>query len=140
MGDSGFSLRRAPDEQSAVFVFGREPGNPGAPRVDRARLHNLLWQDRSLKVGIAAKRLTAAWDKDCLCRLIGLDPKPGRMQSPGTVSISLIRTFTQLWTGRLPVCHRVWHRLIAAPRGTACPLLPVASGQNQRTCNSAPSP
>jgi len=37
--------------------------------------HNLLRQDRSLKVGIANKRLAAAWDKNYLCRLIGLDPK-----------------------------------------------------------------
>ena len=38
--------------------------------------HNLLRQDRSLKVGIANKRLAAAWDKDYLCRLLGLKPKP----------------------------------------------------------------
>ena len=38
--------------------------------------HNLLRQDRSLKVGIANKRLAAAWNKDYLCRLIGLKPKP----------------------------------------------------------------
>ncbi|MCE2467261.1 MAG: ISAs1 family transposase [Caldilineaceae bacterium] len=37
--------------------------------------HNLLRQDRSLKVGIAHKRLAAAWDKNYLCRLIGFDPK-----------------------------------------------------------------
>ena len=36
----------------------------------------LLWQDRTLKVGIANKRLAAAWDKNYLCRLIGLDPQP----------------------------------------------------------------
>jgi len=38
--------------------------------------HNLLRQDRTLKVGIANKRLAAGWDKDYLCRLIGLGPKP----------------------------------------------------------------
>ena len=38
--------------------------------------HNLLRQDRSLKVGIANKRLAAAWYKDYLCRLISLKPKP----------------------------------------------------------------
>ena len=38
--------------------------------------HNLLRQDRSLKVGIANKRLAAAWNKDYLCQLIGLKPKP----------------------------------------------------------------
>ncbi|MXZ43330.1 MAG: ISAs1 family transposase, partial [Caldilineaceae bacterium SB0666_bin_21] len=38
--------------------------------------HNLLRQDRSLKVGIANKRLAAAWNKDYLCRLIGLKTKP----------------------------------------------------------------
>ena len=38
--------------------------------------HNLLRQDRSLKVGIANKRLAAAWNKDYLCRLIGLELKP----------------------------------------------------------------
>ena len=32
--------------------------------------------DRSLKVGIANKRLAAAWNKDYLCQLIGLKPKP----------------------------------------------------------------
>ena len=36
----------------------------------------LLRQDRSLKVGIANKRLAAAWNKDYLYRLIGLKPKP----------------------------------------------------------------
>ena len=44
--------------------------------------HNLLRQDRSLKVGIAHKRLAAAWNKDCLCRLIGLKSQPVWMQSP----------------------------------------------------------
>ncbi len=34
--------------------------------------HNLLRQDRSLKVGIANKRLAAGWYKDYLCQLIGL--------------------------------------------------------------------
>ncbi len=38
--------------------------------------HNLLRQDRTLKVGIANKRLAAAWNKDYLCQLIGLKPKP----------------------------------------------------------------
>ena len=38
--------------------------------------HNLLRQDRSLKVGVANKRLAAAWNKDYLCQLIGLKPKP----------------------------------------------------------------
>lgn len=38
--------------------------------------HNLLRQDRSLKVGMANKRLAAGWNKDYLCRLIGLKPKP----------------------------------------------------------------
>ena len=38
--------------------------------------HNLLRQDQSLKVGIANKRLAAAWNKDYLCQLIGLKPKP----------------------------------------------------------------
>ena len=28
------------------------------------------------RVGIANKRLAAAWNKDYLCRLIGLKPKP----------------------------------------------------------------
>ncbi len=37
--------------------------------------HNLLRQDRTLKVGIVNKRL-AAWNKDYLCQLIGLKPKP----------------------------------------------------------------
>ena len=36
--------------------------------------HNLLRQDRSLKVGIANKRLAAAWDKNYLCQLMGLEP------------------------------------------------------------------
>ena len=38
--------------------------------------HNLLRQDRTLKVGIANKRLAAAWNKDYLCQLIGLKPQP----------------------------------------------------------------
>ncbi len=38
--------------------------------------HNLLRQDRTLKVGIANKRLAAAWNKDYLCQLMGLKPKP----------------------------------------------------------------
>ena len=38
--------------------------------------HNLLRQDTSLKVGIANKRLAAAWNKDYLCQLVGLKPKP----------------------------------------------------------------
>ncbi len=38
--------------------------------------HNLLRQDTSLKVGIANKRLAAGWNKDYLCQLIGLKPKP----------------------------------------------------------------
>jgi hypothetical protein len=38
--------------------------------------HNLLRQDRTLKVGIANKRLAAGWDKNYLCQLIGLGPKP----------------------------------------------------------------
>ena len=38
--------------------------------------HNLLRQDRTLKVGIANKRLAAGWDKNYLCQLIGLKPKP----------------------------------------------------------------
>ncbi len=38
--------------------------------------HNLLRQDRSLRVGIANKRLAAAWNKDYLCQLMGLKPKP----------------------------------------------------------------
>ena len=33
-------------------------------------------------VGIANKRLAAAWNKDYLCRLIGLKSKPVWMQSP----------------------------------------------------------
>ena len=36
--------------------------------------HNLLRQDRTLKVGIANKRLAAAWDKNYLCQLMGLEP------------------------------------------------------------------
>ena len=28
------------------------------------------------RAGIANKRLAAAWNKDCLCCLIGLKPKP----------------------------------------------------------------
>lgn len=36
----------------------------------------MLRQDRSLKVGIANKRLAAAWNQDYLCRLMGLKPKP----------------------------------------------------------------
>jgi hypothetical protein len=39
--------------------------------------HNLLRQDRSLKVSFASKRLAAAWNKNYLCRLIGLKLKPG---------------------------------------------------------------
>ena len=38
--------------------------------------HNLLRQDTSLKVGIANKRLAAAWNRDYLCQLVGLKPKP----------------------------------------------------------------
>ena len=38
--------------------------------------HNLLRQDRSFKVGIANKRLAATWNKDYLCHLMGLKPKP----------------------------------------------------------------
>ncbi len=38
--------------------------------------HNLLPQDQSLKVGVAHKRLAAAWNKDYLCHLIGLKQKP----------------------------------------------------------------
>ena len=38
--------------------------------------HNLLRQDRSLKVGIANKWLAVGWNKDYLCQLIGLKPKP----------------------------------------------------------------
>ena len=38
--------------------------------------HNLLRQDRTLKVGIANKRRAAGWDKNYLCQLIGLKPKP----------------------------------------------------------------
>ena len=38
--------------------------------------HNLLRQDRTLKVGIANKRLAAAWNKDYLCQLMGLKSKP----------------------------------------------------------------
>ena len=38
--------------------------------------HNLLRQDQSLKVGIANKRLAAAWNRDYLCQLVGLKPKP----------------------------------------------------------------
>ena len=38
--------------------------------------HNLLRQDRTLKVGIANKRLAATWNKDYLCQLIGLKSKP----------------------------------------------------------------
>ena len=44
--------------------------------------HNLLRQDRTLKVGIANKWLAASWDKNYLCRLIGLGPKLIWMQSP----------------------------------------------------------
>ena len=47
--------------------------------------HNLRRQDRSLKAGIAHKRLAAAWDKDYLCRLLGLKPKPIWMPSPWEV-------------------------------------------------------
>ena len=36
--------------------------------------HNLLRQDRTLKVGIANKRLAVAWDKNYLCQLMGLEP------------------------------------------------------------------
>ena len=36
--------------------------------------HSLLRQDRSLKVGIANKRLAAGWNKDYLCQLMGLEP------------------------------------------------------------------
>lgn len=32
------------------------------------------------RVGMAHKRLAAAWNQDCLCRLIGLKPKPVWMQ------------------------------------------------------------
>ncbi len=38
--------------------------------------HNLLRQDRTLKVGIAHKRRAAGWDKNYLCQLMGLKPKP----------------------------------------------------------------
>ena len=34
------------------------------------------------RVGIANKRPAAAWNKNYLCRLIGLKPKPIWMQSP----------------------------------------------------------
>ena len=44
--------------------------------------HNLLRQDRSLNVGIVNKQLAADWNKDYLCRLIGLKPKPVSLQSP----------------------------------------------------------
>ena len=38
--------------------------------------HNLLRQDRTLKMGIANKQLAAGWDKNYLCRLIVFRPKP----------------------------------------------------------------
>ena len=36
----------------------------------------LLRQDRTLKLETANKRLAVAWDKNYLCQLIGLKPKP----------------------------------------------------------------
>ena len=92
MGDSGFSLWRAPDEQPDAPVPGRGPGHPGDPRVGRIKLHNLT-NNLVLSVPavicgadsfvvIANKRLAAAWDKNYLCQPIGLDSKPIWMQSP----------------------------------------------------------
>lgn len=43
-------------------------------RTLTACLRRNLWQDRSLKMGIANKRLAEAWNKDYLCQLIGLKP------------------------------------------------------------------
>ena len=38
--------------------------------------HHPLPQDQSRGVGTAHKRLAAAWNKDYLCHLLGLMPKP----------------------------------------------------------------
>ena len=51
---------------------------------------NLLRQDRSLRMGIAHKWPAAAWNKDYLCRLIGLEPKPIWMQSPWQPTPSML--------------------------------------------------
>ncbi|MCY3658741.1 MAG: hypothetical protein OXG36_06950 [Caldilineaceae bacterium] len=42
----------------------------------RCIAHNQLRQDRALKLDIANKRLAAGWNKDYLCCLIGLKPRP----------------------------------------------------------------
>ena len=51
-----------------------------------AAAHNLLPQERSLQVGIANNRLAAAWNKNYLCRPVGLKPKPIWKQWPYTSS------------------------------------------------------
>ena len=66
---------------------GRQP-HPHRPRRPQhghpERIaHNLLRQDRSLKVGIANKRLAAAWNKDCLGPLVGPGPNPSGCNRPG---------------------------------------------------------
>lgn len=55
-------------------------------RAGHMAAHNLLLQDRSLQVGIANNRLAAAWNKDYLCRPVGLKPKPIWKQLPCTSS------------------------------------------------------
>lgn len=50
---------------------GRQPYSHGPSRPQHDHLRS-----------IAHQRLAAAWNKDCLCRLIGLSPQPMEMQSP----------------------------------------------------------
>lgn len=51
--------------------------------------------DRRIRTGHAAhKQLVADWNKDCLCRLIGLDPKSNWMPLPWAVGLLGCRTAT----------------------------------------------
>lgn len=62
--------------RGADYVLSLKQNQPQLHAVVEMFAHSLLQQDRSLKVGIANKQLAAAWNKDYLCRLIGLKPKP----------------------------------------------------------------
>lgn len=61
------------------------PDRTGQAAHNRAILRgiadNLQWQTRTLKVG-SHKRLAAAWNKDCLRRLLGLGWQPISMPAP----------------------------------------------------------
>ena len=54
------------------------------------------------RAGIANKRLAAAWNKDCLCRPIGLQPKPVRMQSPWGLGMVGPRSAGDGWEATKP--------------------------------------